>query len=98
MTRAEHLADAIEAIRSGRCPEGDALRLALEVLEDRVGVDTELARRAALRLWAELWASGGFDTKSAVDERVGARVNRAPATIRWWRHVGSSPLVLQQAD
>jgi hypothetical protein len=79
------LADVVEALRAGQPPAGEGLRLVLELVESEAGVATELRRRAALRTWNTLWASGDFASRCAVDERVAARVGVSAATVRWWR-------------
>ncbi len=79
------LADAVEALRAGRVPDGEPLRLVLELLEAQAAVATEVRRRRGLRRWDALWATGEYATRSAVDERVAAHVNVQAVTVRGWR-------------
>lgn len=79
------LADAVEALEAGQVPDGEGLRAVLELLQEQCGVGTELRRRRALRKWDELWATGGYATRSAVDGRVAARERVDPVTVRGWR-------------
>jgi hypothetical protein len=82
---AELLVDALEAVEA--CPglPSSALSVIRHLVQGQPGVATELRCRHALRRWDELWRSGEYSTKGAVDGRVAAQLGVAAATVRWWR-------------